>query len=83
MAIKQSKKLSDYKKFIVISSDSHMPMTFDGDQFCYCSNSNWQDEHWPVKLYSMRRAKALIKKSVATRRKIRDTETNYLLVPVA
>lgn len=74
--------LKIFKKFIVIDADNEIPMSFDGDQFCYCTNDSWQDDHFPVRLYSYKRAKELIRRSNSYRIKNKMSPNNFKLMPV-
>jgi len=72
--------LKMFKKFIVIGELG--PMAWDKDQFCYCSKEGWQDDHFPLRLYSYKRAKELIRKSNANRTKWKMEPNSFKLMPV-
>lgn len=73
--------LRAFKRFIVVEAETGKPMSFQDNQFCYCTSEVWEDWHWPVKTYSYNYAKKLIAKSIAYRKKRKFSVTNYLLVP--
>lgn len=71
-------------KYVIITDESGKPMAWDdiGKQLAYCTNSNWQDEHHPVRFYTVAKAKRLIDKSMSSRRKRNPTtEFKYLTMP--
>ncbi len=74
--------LSKYKKFICVD-ENHHPMAWDGSQLCYCTSSYWQDEHWPVQLYSRRRAWELIQRTITYRKLHKWPIQDYRVMPVA
>jgi hypothetical protein len=75
------RKLSYYQKFIVVSEDGR-PMAFSGEQFCYCTNEDWQDPQWPVQVYSRKDAEKLIEATVKYRQEQGFDVGRYLLMPV-
>lgn len=79
---KESKSNIDrYKRFIVVD-ESNVPMSFDGDQFAYCTSSWWQDTQWPLRIYSKRKAMELIEKSNEYRRANKFGAVPHRLMPV-
>lgn len=74
--------INDFSRFIVVDEDNK-PMAWDKDQFCYCTNSHWQDDHFPIRTYSKKYAMELIKRSIAFRKKNKFVDLgDYLLMPV-
>lgn len=74
-------KALEYKKFIVVDEDDR-PMAFDGDQLCFCHTEDWQDDAWPVRIYSKETARRYIKKSIEFRKKNGFSDGQYKLMPV-
>lgn len=73
-----------YKKFIVVD-ENNVPMAWSEDQLCYCTTSDWQDEHFPLEIYSKKEAEKLIKKTIEFRKKLPLLVSNketYKLMPV-
>lgn len=68
-----------YSKFIIVDKKCR-PMAWGGDQLCYCTSSHWQDTHFPLRVYSKKRAMELINKSKNYRKENTD---KYYLMPVA
>lgn len=73
--------LKSFKRFVVVEKESGKPMSFQDDQFCYCTTSHWEDWHFPLKSYSYAHAQKLIDKSLAYRKRKKFPITEYLLVP--
>ena len=79
---KDMKTLDSFKKFIVVDEDN-AAMSFDGDQFSYCTSSSWRDEQWPVEIYTKRKALELIAKTKKYRKECGfSTDGSYNLMPV-
>ncbi len=76
------KNLRNFKKFLVIDSQSQMVMAFDSGQFCYCTNETWEDDHHPARSYTYAEAKELIRKTKRNRKRRGFTIGEYLLVPI-
>jgi hypothetical protein len=74
--------LKKFKKFIICDADYGIPMSFSGEQLCFCTHEGWDDNDFPVKLYSYRRAKQLIKVSIDFRESNGFSPGNYVLFPV-
>jgi hypothetical protein len=74
--------LKTYKKFIVVDREYGRPMAFQDHQFCYCTTEHWEDEHWPVIIYSYEEANELINRSKRYRKRKGFEVGEYLLVPV-
>jgi len=78
------KKFEDFDK-VIITDEKHKPMAWNGDQLCYCENEFWQDEAFPVKIYTKATAKKYIAKTKQYRKSL-NFNTNgerYILFPVA
>lgn len=70
----------NYKKYIVVDEDNR-PMTFEVNQFCYCTNHQGRNP-FPVNLYSYEEAMELIKKTIEYRTKNEFSIGTYNLMPV-
>lgn len=73
--------INKYKKFIIVD-DNNKPMSWEQNQLCYCTNNNWKDIHFPIKLYSKKRALELILKSNKWREKQGYSLNNYSIMPI-
>lgn len=74
-------KRKEFTHVIVVDEDNR-PMSWGGDQLCYCTNDRWQDEHHPVKIYTKATAKKLIAKTISFRTQNRMEPGNYRTMPV-
>ena len=70
-----------YTKFICVDENDR-PMSWDGDQFCYCTSSHWQDTHWPIQIYSRRKAWELIQRTIKYRKENKFSIQDYRVMPV-
>lgn len=70
-------------KYVIITDENGKPMAYsDADKkLCFCTDEFWEDEPWPVKCYTIAKARRLIEKSKAYRTKNRLSETLYKLIP--
>lgn len=76
-----AKKRKEYKH-VIITDEKGKPMAWSGDQLCYCTYSTWQDEHNPVTIYTIARAKRLIKKSIDFRNGAGFSISEYKTMPI-
>lgn len=79
--MKRKNTLENFGKVIVTDEDNR-PMRFDGEQFCYCTDSTWEDEHFALKVYRKLYANQLISKSRNFRKKNNFSITNYKMIPI-
>lgn len=83
--MKYKEPKSDLSKYanVIVTDGNGKPMSFSGGQFCYCTNSDWQDEQFPVRVYSKSQAKLLIKKSAKYREENNlSIDISYKTIPV-
>ncbi len=72
--------LKSYKKFIIVDEDNK-PMAFSGDQLCYCHNQK-APVQFALQAYPLKTAQALIKKTIAFRRRHGFSIGKYYLMPI-
>jgi len=73
--------INKYSKFIVVDEDNK-PMTFQDGQFCYNTDSDWQDEHFAIKSYTKAYANRLIFISKTYRKSRKFDVPRYKLMPI-
>lgn len=69
-----------FKKYIVVD-ENYCPMSYDRNQFVYC-NTEQNRRPFPVKIYTLKQAKELIKKTCEWRAKQGFLMGNYYLMPI-
>lgn len=69
---------------VIIVDGNNKPMSWDAvsGQLCHCTNSNWEDEIFPAEVYTVAKAKKLIKKSTEMRLKGKLSPSVYLTMPI-
>lgn len=74
--------ISKYHKFIIVD-ERQQPMAWGGEQLCYCTTSDWQDTHFPIRTYRYNSARTLIRKSYKFKEENNiKREIRYKLMPV-
>ena len=73
--------INKYTKFICVDGENR-PMSFEDNQLCYNTSSHWEDKHFPIKIYSKRKALQFIDKSIAYRTKMKFSIVVYRIMPV-
>jgi len=75
--------MREYKYYIVVDENKR-PMAFsepDG-QLCYCDDSRWLDDPFPVKMVSKKEGLKQISDSIKFRKENGHTIGKYYLMPV-
>lgn len=80
-------KRKTYNRVIIVD-ENNAPMVWEraangSGQLVYCTDERWQDEYTPVRSYTMRTAKGLIKKTIENRTKWKMKPGNYRTMPFA
>jgi hypothetical protein len=73
--------IEKYERFIIVD-DYWKPMAWGGEQLCYCTASDWQDTHFPIKIYTKSHANRLIALTHIFRKKNNFKLTPFKLMPV-
>lgn len=70
-------------KHAIITDEKGKPMVWNNsdEQLTYCTNEDWRDEPNPVRAYTVLKAKALIKKTIANRISWKMSEGVYKIMP--
>lgn len=76
-----AKGLKSFTRFIIVDEKSK-PLAWCGDQLCYCSDEDWQDDHNPVKTYTERTARKHIANTIKFRNSHGFETGRYRLMPI-
>lgn len=73
----------NYKKYThyIVVDENRNPMSFQDGQFVYCETDGFRNP-FPVKLYTFKEAKELIKKTITYRTNCNFSVGTYKLMPV-
>lgn len=75
-------KFKGFKKFIVVDR-LFRPMAWYRDQFYYCDTETWEDDIFPIKIYSESRARKLIEQHKKFRLKtFKEKDVKLFLMPI-
>lgn len=74
--------ISKYKN-VIITDEDNKPMTFQDGQLCYNTDSDWQDTHFPIQVYTRGYASRLITKSQLYRKRRGWDVPGYKMMPVS
>lgn len=79
-----SAPVSDFHKYdkVICTDEDGKAMAWGGEQLCYCTNNTWQDEHFPLKVYTKKHAQRLIARTQLFRKGAGFDVPQYRLVPV-
>jgi hypothetical protein len=71
-------------RHVIVTDEKGKPMAFSENdkQLVYCNYSDWQDEYWPVRFYTIKKAQSLIKKSTQFRQKGNYPPAQYRTMPI-
>lgn len=69
-------------KYYIIVDENNKPMSWGGEQLCYCDNETWQDTPHLLKMYTEGFARGLIQKSIQFSKKNNGEVGTYRLMEI-
>lgn len=75
--------MAKFKHVIIVDGKNKQPMVWDevGKQLVFCTTEDWDDEPVPVKMYTIAKARKLIKQTIENREVWKMSPRTYKIMP--